>query len=260
MARLELRNISKNYGTGEDLITALDDVSLTVEDEEFVSILGPSGCGKSTLLRIIDGLLEPTAGDVIIDGEEVSGSGQDRGMVFQSFNLFPWRTVRANIEFGLEIGGTPKEERRRIANEYIDMVGLTDFGDSYPKELSGGMQQRVGLARALAIDPELLLMDEPFGALDAQTRELMQTELLKIWSNDQKTSVFVTHDIEEAVFLSDRVVVLTDRPGRIHEIIDVPFDRPRYGRDLKADPKFGRIREDIWDLLFEDAEQPATVA
>ncbi|WP_251328115.1 ABC transporter ATP-binding protein [Haloplanus pelagicus] len=259
MARLELQNISKVYGTGESAVTALDDVSLTVDDSEFVSVLGPSGCGKSTLLRIIDGLLEPTSGTVAIDGTEVSGSGQDRGMVFQSFNLFPWRTVRKNIEFGLEVAGVSKKERKQEAQKYIDLVGLQDFGDSYPKELSGGMQQRVGLARALAIDPEILLMDEPFGALDAQTRELMQTELLKIWSENQKTSVFVTHDIEEAIFLSDRVVVLTDRPGRIHEIIDVPFDRPRFGRDLKAEPKFGELREHIWDLLFEDTEQPATV-
>jgi NitT/TauT family transport system ATP-binding protein len=259
MTQLALRNIVKVYGTGEEAVTALDGVSLDVDDSEFVSILGPSGCGKSTLLRIIDGLLEPTSGTVQIDGAEVTGSGQDRGMVFQSFNLFPWRTVRDNIEFGLEVAGVDKDERRKTAQEYIDLVGLTDFGDSYPKELSGGMQQRVGLARALAIDPEILLMDEPFGALDAQTRELMQTELLKIWSKNQKTSVFITHDIEEAIFLSDRVVVLTDRPGRIHEIIDVPFDRPRYGRDLKADAKFGELRERIWDLLFEDTQQPATV-
>jgi NitT/TauT family transport system ATP-binding protein len=259
MTQLALRNIVKVYGTGEEAVTALDGVSLDVDDSEFVSILGPSGCGKSTLLRIIDGLLEPTSGTVQIDGAEVTGSGQDRGMVFQSFNLFPWRTVRDNIEFGLEVAGVDKDERRKTAQEYIDLVGLTDFGDSYPKELSGGMQQRVGLARALAIDPEILLMDEPFGALDAQTRELMQTELLKIWSKNQKTSVFITHDIEEAIFLSDRVVVLTDRPGRIHEIINVPFDRPRYGRDLKADAKFGELRERIWDLLFEDTQQPATV-
>jgi NitT/TauT family transport system ATP-binding protein len=259
MARLELQSISKVYGTGEDAVTALEDVSLSVGDSEFVSILGPSGCGKSTLLRIVDGLLKPTTGTVSIDGTEVSGSGQDRGMVFQSFNLFPWRTVRENIEFGLEVAGVSKENRRKEAQKYIELVGLNNFGDSYPKELSGGMQQRVGLARALAIDPEILLMDEPFGALDAQTRELMQTELLKIWSENQKTSVFVTHDIEEAIFLSDRVVVLTDRPGRIHEIIDVPFDRPRFGRDLKARPEFGELRERIWDLLFEDTQQPATV-
>jgi len=259
MARLSVENLTKIYGSGEEGVTALDDVSLTVEDEEFISILGPSGCGKSTFLRIIDGLLDPTSGRVLIDGEEVTGSGQDRGMVFQSFNLFPWRTVRENIEFGLETGEVGKEDRRRISQEFIDMVGLTDFGDAYPKELSGGMQQRVGLARALAIDPEILLMDEPFGALDAQTRELMQTELLRIWSEHQKTSVFVTHDIEEAIFLSDRVVVLTARPGRILEIVDVPFDRPRFDRDLKSTQKFGELRDEIWGLLFQEEEQPASV-
>lgn len=258
MAELEVNDITKVYGTGSDAVKALDNVSFTVSDGEFVSILGPSGCGKSTLLRIIDGLLEPTNGEILIDDSPVTGSGQDRGMVFQTFNLFPWRTVQENIEFGLEVGGVNKDERRRVAQKYIDMVGLTDFGDAYPKELSGGMQQRVGLARALAIDPELLLMDEPFGALDAQTRELMQTELLKIWSEHQKTSVFVTHDIEEAIFLSDRVIVLTDRPGRVHEIIDVPFGRPRYGQDLKGSAEFGELREEIWELLFEDDRQAAT--
>lgn len=258
MAQLELENISKTYRGGDESVTALDNVSLTVEDQEFVSILGPSGCGKSTLLRIIDGLLEPTSGSVRIDGEEVTGSGQDRGMVFQDFNLFPWRTVKDNIAFGLEVAGVDKDERERIAQEYIELVGLGGFGDSYPKELSGGMQQRVGLARALAIDPEILLMDEPFGALDAQTRELMQTELLKIWSEDQKTSVFITHDIEEAIFLSDRVVVLTARPGRIHEIVDVPFERPRYDRDLKADATFGELRERIWEFLFQEEQEAVT--
>lgn len=257
MARLDVQNVSKVYGEGETAVKALDDVSLDVDDQEFISILGPSGCGKSTLLRIIDGLLEPTSGKILIDGEEVVKSGQDRGMVFQSFNLFPWRTVLENVAFGLEIAGYSSQEQREIASEYVEMVGLGDFKDAYPKELSGGMQQRVGLARALAIDPEILLMDEPFGALDAQTRELMQIELLKIWSEYQKTSVFVTHDIEEAIFLSDRVVVLTDRPGTIHEIVDVPFDRPRYERDLKASAEFGELRERIWDFLFQEERQPA---
>ena len=261
MAQLSAKNITKVYGSGENAVTALENVSFDVEDGEFVSILGPSGCGKSTLLRIIDGLLKPTTGEILIDGEEVNGSGQDRGMVFQSFNLFPWRTVRENVEFGIEIGDMSKTERRERSAEFIEMVGLADFTDAYPKELSGGMQQRVGLARALAIDPEILLMDEPFGALDAQTREVMQTELLKIWSQHQKTSVFVTHDIEEAIFLSDRVIVLTGRPGHVNEIIDVPFNRPRHGHDLKADPAFGDLRERIWDKLFEgeDEEQFATV-
>ena len=250
MARLEVEDISKTYGKGESAVEALADVSMTVDDQEFVSVVGPSGCGKSTLLRIIDGLLAPTAGRVLLDGREIEESGQDRGMVFQSFNLFPWRTVRRNVEFGLEVGGLGKKERRETAERYIRMVGLEEFMDAYPKELSGGMQQRVGLARALAIDPEILLMDEPFGALDAQTRELMQTELLKIWSEYQKTSVFVTHDIEEAIFLSDRVVVLTDRPGTVREVVDVPFDRPRYDGDIKGEPAFADLREEIWSYLF----------
>lgn len=260
MSHLNVQNVTKVYGKGEDAVTALEDISLEVETGEFVSILGPSGCGKSTLLRIIDGLLKPTTGEIMINGDSVEGSGQDRGMVFQSFNLFPWRTVRENVEFGIEVGGLSKAKRRERSNEFIEMVGLGDFKDAYPNELSGGMQQRVGLARALAIDPEILLMDEPFGALDAQTREVMQTELLRIWSQHQKTSVFITHDIEEAIFLSDRVIVLTDRPGRINEIIDVPFDRPRHGHDLKAEPEFGNLREEIWDILFrgETEEQFAT--
>lgn len=258
MAQLVLEDISKVYGSDGDAVTALDNVSLTVDDQEFVSILGPSGCGKSTLLRIIDGLLEPTTGTISIDGEPVAGSGQDRGMVFQSFNLFPWRTVRENVEFGLEVDGVGKQERRERAEQFIEMVGLGEFGDSYPNELSGGMQQRVGLARALAIDPEILLMDEPFGALDAQTRELMQTELLKIWSEHRKTNIFVTHDIEEAIFLSDRVVVLSSRPGTIDQVVEVPFDRPRYDRDLKGESSFAKLREDIWNQLAEEARQSAS--
>ena len=260
MTTLEVDGLTKIYRGGEDEVMALEDVSLTVNDGEFVSIIGPSGCGKSTLLRIIDGLLEPTEGEIRIDGNPVLDSGQDRGMVFQSFNLFPWRTVRTNVEFGLEAADVEKAKRREIADEFIEMVGLGDFKDAYPRELSGGMQQRVGLARALAIDPEILLMDEPFGALDAQTRELMQTELLKIWSKQQKTSIFVTHDIEEAIFLSDRVVVLTARPGTVGEIVDIPFDRPRYGSDIKSSPRFGELREELWNFLFAEEQEAETVS
>ncbi|MFB6131676.1 MAG: ABC transporter ATP-binding protein [Salinigranum sp.] len=255
MARLVAENISKVYGSGEDAVQALEDVALTVEDGEFVSIVGPSGCGKTTFLRILDGLVEPTTGQIRIGDRVVEGSGQDRGMVFQSFNLFPWRSVRENVEFGLECRGDGAEERREIAMDYIDLVGLSGFQDSYPSELSGGMQQRVGLARALAIDPEILLMDEPFGALDAQTRELMQTELLKIWSQNQKTAIFVTHDIDEAIYLSDRIVVFTDRPGRPDRIEEVPFDRPRYGRDIRGEPEFAELHDVIWDSLMLDSKQ-----
>jgi ABC-type nitrate/sulfonate/bicarbonate transport system ATPase subunit len=259
MAELEARDISKVYGAGSDAVQALEDVSLTVEDREFVSIVGPSGCGKTTFLRILDGLLEPTTGEILIDGNQVTGSGRDRGMVFQDFNLFPWRSVLDNVAFGLEAAGIGKEERKDRALEYIGLVGLEGFEDHYPQELSGGMQQRVGLARALAIEPEVLLMDEPFGALDAQTREIMQTELLKIWSEDERTSVFVTHDIEEAVYLSDRVIVLTARPGRVNRIVDIPFERPRYNTELKGTDRFGDYRQDIWDTLMEEEQTTVEV-
>lgn len=259
MAQLETRDLTKIYGSGDEAVKALDDVSITVTDNEFVSIVGPSGCGKTTFLRILDGLLEPTSGEILIDNEPVEGSGRDRGMVFQSFNLFPWRTVLENVTFGLEAEGIGKEERQDRGKKFVDLVGLDGFEDSYPQELSGGMQQRVGLARALAIDPEILLMDEPFGALDAQTREVMQTELLKIWSQQQKTSVFVTHDIEEAIFLSDRVIVLTPRPGRVNRIVDVPFDRPRYDRDLKGEAQFAELREDVWETLMETEQVEVSV-
>ncbi|QLG60325.1 ABC transporter ATP-binding protein [Halorarum salinum] len=255
MASLQANNVSKIYNSGKDAVKALDDVSLTIGDQEFVSIVGPSGCGKTTLLRILDGLVEPTSGEILIDGSPVVGSGQDRGMVFQSFNLFPWRTVQENIEFGLEARGDDKSERAEIAKQHIEMVGLEGFGDAYPHELSGGMQQRVGLARALAIDPEILLMDEPFGALDAQTREIMQTELLKIWGENQKTAVFVTHDIDEAIYLSDRIIVLTDRPGQINRIEDVPIERPRYNKDVHAMDAFNELHDIIWDTLMVDTEQ-----
>ncbi|MDX1746249.1 MAG: ABC transporter ATP-binding protein, partial [Halobacteriales archaeon] len=189
----------------------------------------------------------------------LKGSGRDRGMVFQNFILFPWRTVVGNIELGLEAEGIEKSRRKEIAQNYVDMVGLTGFENHRPHELSGGMQQRVGLARALAIDPAILLMDEPFGALDAQTRELMQDELLKIWSEDEKTTVFVTHDIHEAVYLSDRVLVLTARPGRVNRIVDIPFERPRYDRDIKSSAEFGEIREDIWDTLMAEDQTEVTL-
>lgn len=251
MATLEAEDIVKVYGSGENAVKALDGITLTVEDGEFISIVGPSGCGKTTFLRILDGLLEQTSGTIKIDKEPVTGSGRNRGMVFQNFNLLPWRTVKGNVELGLEAAGVKKKEREETASKFIKMVGLDGFEESRPTELSGGMQQRVGLARALAIDPDILLMDEPLGALDAQTREIMQTELLKIWSEQQKTSVFVTHDIEEAIYLSDRVVVLEPRPGRIERIVDVPFERPRYENDLKSTREFGELREEVWQVLME---------
>jgi NitT/TauT family transport system ATP-binding protein len=248
MASIEARNLSKTYESRDGGVIALQDVSLTVSDSEFVSILGPSGCGKSTLLRILDGLTSADSGQVLMDGKPVERPTQERGFVFQSFNLFPWRTVRGNIEFGMEIKGAPKSERQSVSQRLVELVGLTGFDRKYPHELSGGMQQRVGIARALAIDPAVLLMDEPFGALDAQTREDMQDELLRIWAAARKTVLFVTHSIEEAIYLSDRVMIMTPRPGRMLAVLDVPFERPR--NELhRTLPEFSALRHDIHSRL-----------
>ncbi|MDY6964556.1 MAG: ABC transporter ATP-binding protein [Halobacteriota archaeon] len=234
-------NLSKKYSG----FTAIEDLSFSVEDGEFVCIIGPSGCGKTTLLRMIAGLEKITTGDIILDGRRVSGPGNDRGFVFQEYTLFPWRTAQKNVEFGLEIQGIKKAERKIIASKYIDLVGLNGFEDRYPKELSGGMQQRVAIARALASNPEILLMDEPFGALDAQTRNLMQGELLRIWEKEHKTILFVTHSVDEAVFLADRVVVMTTTPGSVREIVEINIDRPR----KRTDTEVNRIRDHLLSLL-----------
>jgi NitT/TauT family transport system ATP-binding protein len=226
----------------------LDDLSLAVADLEFVAIVGPSGCGKSTLLRIVDGLISPDSGTIRLNGVLVNGPGHGRGMVFQSFDLFPWRTVIGNVEFGLEMKNLPRAERRARARRWIELVGLQGFENSYPHQLSGGMQQRVGIARALAIEPEVLLMDEPFGALDVQTRDLLQDELLAIWQRERKTVLFVTHSIEEAIYLADRVLIFTPRPARIERVLDIPFDRPRR-EDMKSDPAFVELRREIWQSL-----------
>ncbi len=251
--KLEVRNVSKGFRQQGEVLPVLQDFSLAVADLEFLVLLGPSGCGKSTLLRIIDGIEDCDSGAVFLNGKDVTGTcGGGRGMVFQSFELFPWRTTLGNIEFGLEVAGVPKAERREQARHYINLVGLTRFEDSYPHQLSGGMQQRVGIARALAIKPDLLLMDEPYGALDVQTRDLLQIELLRIWEAERKTVVFVTHSIEEAIFLADRIVVMTPRPGRIERIIEVPFPRPR-DESIKASPEFLALRRDIWSTLKKGA-------
>ena len=251
--KLEVRGVSKAFRQHGEILPVLQDFSLAVEDLEFVVLLGPSGCGKSTLLRIIDGIEGCDSGSVLLNGKDVTGtSAGGRGMVFQSFELFPWRTALGNIEFGLEVAGVGKAERREQARHYINLVGLTKFERSYPHQLSGGMQQRVGIARALAIKPDLLLMDEPYGALDVQTRDLLQIELLRIWESERKTVVFVTHSIEEAIFLADRIVVMTPRPGRIDRIIDVPFPRPR-DEAMKATPEFLALRSDIWSSLKKGA-------
>jgi len=220
---------------------AIADFDLDVEEGEFVCILGPSGCGKTTILRIIAGLESQTRGKILLNGKEISGPGSDRGMVFQEFALFPWRTVRRNVEFGLELKGIPPEERRERTQKFIELVGLNGFEDYHPYQLSGGMKQRVGIARALANQPAILLMDEPFGALDAQTRNLMQKELLRIWSETKKTVIFVTHSVDEALYLADRIVVMTARPSSIGQIYEIKWPRPRD----RASPEFAALRKQI---------------
>jgi len=237
-------------------VRALVDVSLDVAPQTFVSIVGPSGCGKTTLLRIIDGLILPTSGSVAIDGARVTGPARDRAMVFQDADLLPWRTTLANIMFGLEVHGAPRAKCEAKAREVIALVGLDGFEHHYPGQLSGGMRQRVGLARALSTEPRLLLMDEPFGALDAQTREAMQEELLRLWEHDQKTVVFITHSIDEAVLLSDVVVVMTARPGTVREVIPIELVRPRSNEeDLRGNPRFAEYRRRINALLHEPRQR-----
>ena len=232
-------------------VTALTNFSLDIAEGEFVSIVGPSGCGKSTFLNIVLGLIEPVSGVIQLNGTRISGPGQERAMVFQEFGLLPWRSVTANVELGLELKGVPSAKRAARANELINLVGLKGFETHYPHELSGGMKQRVGLARALATEPEVLLMDEPFAALDAQTRDLMQTELLQIWERSKKTVLFVTHSIEEAAYLSDRVIVMTARPGRTKDVIQIDLPRPR-DYEMRLTPKFNEIKLRIWEVLREE--------
>jgi NitT/TauT family transport system ATP-binding protein len=227
----------------------LKDFNLKVNKGEFVALVGPSGCGKSTLLDILAGLAQPTSGSILIDGKKITGPALDRGIVMQGYALFPWRTVRQNVEFGLEIKKIPKAERMEISLKYINLVGLEGFADHFPHELSGGMKQRVAIARALAYDPEVLLMDEPFAAVDAQTRETLQDELLRIWEETGKTIVFVTHSIEEAVFLADRVAVLATNPGTIKEVIEIDLPRPRQNSDIRSTAEFGWVRHKVWELL-----------
>jgi NitT/TauT family transport system ATP-binding protein len=245
-ARVSIDGVQKRYDGAEGPVQALDDVSFDVSDGEFVCIVGSSGCGKTTLFRIIAGLESATEGDVLLNGTRVDGPTPDTGVVFQEYHLFPWRTVRGNVGFGLENSDGDAERRRRVG-ELVDLVGLDGFGDSYPKDLSGGMKQRVAIARALAVDPDLLLMDEPFGAVDAQTREMLQRELLDIWTETGKTVLFVTHDVEEALKLADRIVVLSKSPGRIREVLDVDLERPR----SRSDPEFGAHYERVLDLIRE---------
>ncbi|MFB6170560.1 MAG: ABC transporter ATP-binding protein [Haloarculaceae archaeon] len=248
VATVEVDGVEKVFSGGDRTVTALDGVTFDVEEGEFVCLVGPSGSGKTTLFRIIAGLETPTAGEVRIDGDPISGPGMDRGMVFQEYGLFPWRTVLGNVTFGLEQRALSASEREARAREMIDLVGLSGFEDAYPGELSGGMKQRVGIARALAVDPNLLLMDEPFGSVDAQTRGMLHDELLHIWEETGKTVLFVTHDVEEAVTLADRVVVVSGAPGTVREVVDVDLARPRD----RTDEAFADHQERVLDLI-EDA-------
>ncbi len=250
--KLVVQHVSKWFPTrGGGLIHALQDVSLGVREGEFVSIVGASGCGKTTFLRIVDGLEPFDTGEIHLDGKALCEPGWDRGVVFQQDSLYPWRTVEENVWFGLEAQGRPLAERRKIAQQLIDLVGLRGRERDYPHVLSGGMRQRVNLARAMAVNPQLLLMDEPFAALDAQTREVMQRELLRIWNEDRKTVLFITHQIEEAVYLSDRVFVFSARPGRVKANISIGLDRPRL-LSIKRSPEFAAYTERIWNLIEEE--------
>jgi NitT/TauT family transport system ATP-binding protein len=253
--RLRVAEVSLHYRTPSgDTFTALDKVSFEVPDQQFAVLVGPSGCGKSSLLYLTAGLNEPTSGEIFVGGKQVDGPGADRGMVFQGYTLFPWLTVRQNIEFGLKRRGMPAGERKDIVEYYLNEVGLHRFADNYSKQLSGGMMQRVAIARALANDPQILLMDEPFGALDSQTRLQMQQLLLRVWEHSKKTVLFVTHDIDEAILLGDRIFVMGARPGRIKEVLDVPISRPR-NLDMVMDPEFIRMKRDIFHQLHDGPDE-----
>ncbi|QDR81858.1 ABC transporter ATP-binding protein [Sporomusa termitida] len=245
--------VKSNSGKKEKLVV-LDDFNLQVREGEFLSILGPSGCGKSTFLNILAGLDQHDGGEILVDGQPVKDRSFDRGLVFQGYALLPWRTVLENLEVGLEIRNIGKKERRAIARHYLALVGLSAFANQYPHQLSGGMRQRVAIARVLAYQPNLLLMDEPFAALDAQTRETLQIELIKIWEADKKTIVFITHSIDEAILLSDRVAVMTARPGTIKEIIEVPLPRPRT-EEIRNSAEFARIRQYAWELIKDEVSK-----
>ncbi|WP_245822387.1 ABC transporter ATP-binding protein [Brachybacterium avium] len=247
--KIQVQNVSKTFEVGGERFDALGDVSLTVRENEFVTVVGPSGCGKSTLMNILAGLEEPTGGTAHVDGIEVDGPSPERGVIFQQYALFPWLTVRQNVEFGLKTAKVPAAERRQRAQHFIDMVDLSHFADALPKTLSGGMKQRCAIARAYAMNPSILLMDEPFGALDALTRVRMQEHLLQTWEQEKRTIMFITHDVDEAAFLANRVVVMAARPGRIDRIIDVDLPYPRT-EQVRLSPEFNTIRNEIWTSVY----------
>ena len=249
--KVHVENVVKKFnGRGGEMV-ALNGVTLDIHDNEFICVVGPSGCGKSTLLNIIAGLLEPTSGEVYCDGKLVQGTGTDRGVVFQQYALFPWLTVKKNVKFALEMRGIKGKEADELAMKYLDKVDLVKFADHYPKELSGGMKQRVAIARAYAADPQVLLMDEPFGALDAQTRTQLQTELLQTWERDQKTCFFITHDVDEAIILAQKVIVMSARPGRVKAIIDIDIPYPR-DQETKMSQRFLELKNEIWGLVYQE--------
>ncbi|WP_035806272.1 ABC transporter ATP-binding protein [Kitasatospora mediocidica] len=261
-ASISFRGVTKTFpvrGSGgarqRTEFTALDRVDLDVAAGEFVALVGPSGCGKSTLLDLLGGLDTPTAGEILLNAKPVTGPGPDRSTVFQQYALLPWRTAQGNVEFGLESIGLPRRQRAARAREYLGLVGLAGFEERYPHELSGGMKQRVAIARSLAYDPDVLLMDEPFAALDAQTRESLQDELLRIWRRTGKTVLFITHGIEEAVYLGGRVAVLTSRPGRVKEVVPIDLGNRAEDQDLRSSPEFARHRHEIWSLLRDEVSR-----
>ena len=250
---LDIRGVAMRYGEGAGAITALERIDLSIRAQEFVTIVGPSGCGKSTLLYLIGGFLAPTAGEILLHDRPITGPGRDRGIVFQRYSLFPWRTVAGNIGYGLEEQGMPRAERDSVIREHVRLVHLEGFEDRYPRELSGGMQQRVAIAQTLACRPEILLMDEPFGALDAQTRRILQDEVRRIWRRDTKTVLFVTHDVDEAVALGTRIVVMAARPGRIKEVLTRDFEVDE-GDEFEADPRFVALKLLVWRSVKEEVE------
>ena len=247
MPKFSVKDLDLYYGDFQ----ALKKINMDIEEREVAAFIGPSGCGKSTLLNMVAGLEAPTSGCAMLDDKKITGPGPERGVIFQQYALFPWLTVQKNVEYGMKIQGVPAAERKETAARYIEMVGLSDFRNAYPKELSGGMKQRVAIARGYSINPEILLMDEPFGALDAQTRSQLQEALLQTWQTEKKTCIFITHDVEEAVLLAQRIVIMSARPGRIKEIVKVDIPYPRTQK-TKTSARFNEIKNYIWDNVYEE--------
>lgn len=252
-AKIHFDHVRATFDLKGTEVVALGDFNLSIETNEFITLVGPSGCGKTTALNIAAGLLQPTSGAVRVDGEEVHDPGPERGVIFQQYALFPWLTVRKNIEFGLVLQRVPKKTRREVSERMIELTGLTGFADALPKNLSGGMKQRCAIARAYAVNPSILLMDEPFGALDALTRVRMQEQLLETWDNDKRTVMFITHDVDEAVYLANRVVVMATHPGRIQKIVNIDLPYPRAG-DIRLAPRFTELRNEVWDSVFHQMQ------